>query len=240
MSRQINVRVRSVVVKERLKYLPIIASDKLLGDHKVRNNRIADKGVVVLISNEKDASIRDVCDMVKDYIINKKTSLPPAVVISAGNRDISRKGFVMNHPVSLGKEGEVITSMIDYTMGKLVDLEEFIISKGGILMVAPAIPRPADQCFENCIGIPQWMQKFYSEAHQKLNAKIKTMNEDNGLQTPPIDTYMEKSKAPAQRSTHQKKIYKTYYHSDLIYPLQSKQLKMITTLERAIKGVARN
>ena len=104
-------------------------------------------------------------------------------------------------------------------------------------MVAPLIPRPVDQCYENCKGIPGRMQQLYSNLHLKVNDLISELNQKNSLQTPPINSYMEKSKVK-QRTTRQRKIWKKFYEADLIYPIASKQVKMMSTVEKAIKTVS--
>ena len=235
MSRQVNSRVRSVVIKEKLKYQPIIASDRLLGDYKVRNTSIADRGVVVLTSKNEQASLEEVIVILKDYVQNRKSTLPPAVVLSASNNDISRNGYIKNHPVKEGREEKVRKDMIEYIMANLKSLDEYLKLMGGVLIVAPVLPRPADQCYENCVHITRRLQKFHSEVYVELNERIATFNESNGVQTPPINTYVEKSKT-TQRSTGQRKINKQLFEEDLIHPLQAKQLKMIYSLERAIKA----
>ena len=186
-----NKDIKSVVINKAPKYSMIIVTDGVLHGNAQIKEELGQKGVSLLVSKKAKATVDDTFEIIRKYIDDETLLLSPAVVLSTGNHYTSRWGYFLEHPVAMGRERELENKVADLVMEKIVKIEQFIKDRGGILMVAPLIPRPADQCYENCKGIPGRMQQLYSNLHLKVNDLISELNEKkNGLQTPPINSYL--------------------------------------------------
>ena len=204
MSNQSKTKSKSVIVNRSLKFTPIIASDGILGHKKVSslNENIAYSDTVIVVAEGLDFD--GVARAVKDVIRRKRYTLPPVVLISAGNKDVSREGFIKGKSINKGVEKELRKAMVDELLGKMSIFKDYLSTQGGKLIIAPLIPRPADQSYENNTLTSRNLQILFSLVHLEMNKEIYRLNYSNKVQTPPINTYLEKSKSE-QKTTHQKK-----------------------------------
>lgn len=221
-------KLRSVVNIRKFHYTPIIVSDSIVIGNIIRDN------IVVV----KEKEMRKVLPVIKAHLEKEKYKLPPAIVLVAGNEETSARGYGLINSNVRGKEHVIAGYMVEDVMEVLREIECFIKSVGGKLIVAPLIPRPAEQCFIKNLSTPLNIQELLSEAYVDANMQIRKLNRDNRVSTPPIDTYLEKSRMYKNRK--QKMIEWNKYKEDLIRPVKAMERKLSTILIKTVEALAAN
>ena len=224
-------KLSSVVCRKEFIYKPIIICDKSVISESDCIKR--DNIVTVVI---EDKRLEYWVPAIKKYTKKANLNLPPAIVLIPGNESISARGYGLLNSNVKGKEEVLAGYMVEDFMEAVCEIVDIVKSSGGKIMITPVIPRPTEQCYSRNSGTPVNIQELLSEVYVEVNIRIRKMNQDNRVQTPPIDTYLEKGRKYKNRK--QKMIDTIRYQQDMITPDSKSQLKISTTVIKAAENYA--
>lgn len=219
----------SVVMQKTVHYQSVLIHDGVLQSNMETHHQVT-------TIQYKNYTLDNIINSIEDDIKNMPYQRPPAILISAGHEDISRHGIVKEYPFSESNKLKRLGEIEEVIASKFRRLNEIIKNKNGKMVIANLIPRPIDQSYEHRKGIKQSLQDFLSRLYIRINKVIQEINMENGLQTPPFQKWLEKS--VKQKTSNQKKIYKTRYEADLVHPTQEVVKKIENVIYKILESLS--
>ena len=187
--------------KQRI-YIKVLGTDGLLGTFSCKLDEITYITV-------PDGTISDVCIAVKREIELWPQTHRPLVILSAGSFDLSKEGIGLVPVSHLKKDKEpFIKSLVKQVIDPVIDLQDFIFKRGGVLRITSVIP-----CALN-FTLPNEYQEVLSRAYTRCYSEISALNKKQGVDNLHVE---QKILLHKENAYGQKLVKDSCYESDLIH-----------------------
>ena len=158
------------------------ATDGLIGKTPTSKN-------IEVISVEQ-GSFEEVEDALEE-IINTNKHLKPAVLMSAGNTNISLSYWGINPGLIRGRSREVRNQMVVSLKEKMLNLQTKVKKLGGFIIYTSLIPRPGEQqLWTSDSATVAYSKKVMHGVFSETNNMIFKINDDEKNSTPNIKTFV--------------------------------------------------